>query len=289
MRMVGECYGCALRQALSAARLVCSEESLQVEVLRRAASVLAGAEAGLTPPEVGEKIYRIVREATGNPDPFKEQKRLQNENVISILPRIRRIVSEAKDPLLMALRLAAAGNAIDTGAQESYDLEESIIEAVRSGGKFETYEQFRLSFERAKDALVIADNCGEIVFDKVLIETMLQEKVKPEFKIYLAVRGGPIINDVTLEEAEDLGLSKVCEIVPTGMEMPGTILNRCDPVFLRLFESVDLVISKGQGNWETLEDVDREIYFLFQAKCETVARANNCKIGELLMVRGGRD
>lgn len=281
MKLLGECYACGLRQALSAARLVNDDEAFHHRVLREASLILSRADPGLTPPEVGEDIYRMVRESSGNPDPFREQKKRQNEVVMEILPWLRRTVAAADDPLEMAVRLAIAGNAVDPGAQESFDLEKSITGAMEDEAGFEAFPSLREAATRASSALVIADNCGELVFDRVLVEALRETG---DIDVYMAVRSGPIINDATGVEAREVGMEEVCTVISSGMEMPGTVLPRASERFLEVFDSADLVISKGQGNWETLEDCRRRVFFLFQAKCSAVAGVMGCRLGQPLLV-----
>ncbi|MDD5748943.1 MAG: ARMT1-like domain-containing protein [Actinomycetota bacterium] len=285
MRMKPECYVCALRQALSASRLVSDDESFQVELLVRTSRIISEIDPTYTPPEAGELVYRAIREISGKDDPFEEQKRIQNENALRLLPWLESMVSKAEDPLLMSARLSIAGNAIDTGAQESFDLEGAIRRAVEGERELRDYKSFKHVLEKAKKIVLVADNSGEIVFDRVLLET-IKDSRDGEIEITVAVRGGPIINDVTEKEARFCGMDEISEIISTDMEMPGTLLSHSNPDFLKLFRNADVVLSKGQGNWETLEGCNRGIFFLLQAKCPVVARANQCEFGELLLLEG---
>lgn len=284
MKLAGDCYVCAMRQALSAARLVSDDEGFHHRCLIESAGMLAAADPDMTPPELGEGIYRAVRELSGDPDPFRDQKLEQNRAVEAILPWLRETVSSATDPLLAAVRLAIAGNAVDPGAQESFDLEGSVALALEGSAQLAAYPRLRKVLRHGGTVLLVADNCGEIVFDRVLIETMLGAA---DFEVVLAVRGGPIINDVTMVEARELGMDRLCTVISSGMEMPGTVLERATPEFTDTFDRADVVISKGQGNWETLEDCPREVFFLLQAKCPVVAGINRCSPGEPLLLWGG--
>jgi len=271
-----------MRQALSAARLVSDDADFHHRCLREAAKLLAECPLDVTPPEAGEGLYRLVREMSGNADPFEAQKREQNEAVLDILPWLRETIAAADDPLLMAVRLAIAGNVVDPGAQASFDLETSVTEAVSGERGLEHFDAFVKRLADARSVLLVADNCGEVVFDMVLIETM-QEVRRGELDVTVAVRSAPIINDVTEKEAREIGLGELAGILLSGSEMPGTVLARSTAEFRELFGSADLVISKGQGNWETLEDSTREVFFMFQAKCPAVALLNDCPQGSLLL------
>jgi len=277
-----------MRQMLSAARLAGGDEAFQHRCLQEAARMLAGESLDITPPEAGEGLYRMVREMSGNPDPFAAQKREQNEAVMAILPWLRETVAGADDPLLMAVRLAIAGNVVDPGAQASFDLEKSVTEAVEGERELEEFPAFAERLAGAKSVLLIADNSGEIVFDRVLVEVMRRLK-GDEMDITVAVRAAPIINDVTEVEARDVGLHELATVISSGSEMPGTVVARATFEFKRAFEAADLVISKGQGNWETLEDSEREVFFMFQAKCPAVAVMNDCPEGALLLLRNKAD
>jgi damage-control phosphatase, subfamily I len=289
VKLLPECYLCAMRQALAAARLVSGDEDFHHECMVETARLLAVAQRDMTPPEGGEEFYRMIRERSGNPDPFREQKRKQNEVVEALLPWLRETVSSAEDPLLMAVRLAIAGNAVDPGAQESFDLEKSVMEAVEGEAGLEAFPALAERLESAGTVLVIADNCGEVVFDRVLIETMRERAARAgrDLEVILAVRAEPIINDVTMVEADELGMCEICTVISSGSGMPGTVLGRTTTEFREAFDRADLVISKGQGNWETLEDCDREVFFLFQAKCPAVAAINHCREGQPLLLNSG--
>jgi uncharacterized protein with ATP-grasp and redox domains len=276
-----------MRQALGAARLVSDDEAYHHRALQEAARLLAGCPLDVTPPEAGEGLYRMIRETSGNPDPFAEMKRAQNQAVMDILPWLRETVAAADDPLLMAVRLAIAGNTVDPGAQASFDLEKSVTEAISGERGLENFPAFAERLAGAKSVLVVADNSGEVVFDRVLIETMLDAR-DGEIEVTVAVRAAPIINDVTEVEARAVGLDGMARIISSGSEMPGTVVARSTPEFREAFDSADLVISKGQGNWETLEDSRREVFFMFQAKCPAVAAMNDCPEGALLLLKSAK-
>lgn len=272
-----------MRQALSAARLVSDDPDFHHACLQNAARLLAECPRDVTPPEAGEGLYRLVREMSQNPDPFEEQKRQQNDAVLDIVPWLRDTIAVASDPLLMAVRLAIAGNVVDPGAQAAFDLEASVTEAISGERGLEHFEVFSARLAEAADVLLVADNCGEIVFDMLLVEEM-RETRDGELDVTVAVRSAPIINDVTEKEAHEIGLDELARILPSGSEMPGTVLSKSTPEFREAFESADLVISKGQGNWETLEESEREVFFMFQAKCPAVAAMNDCPEGSLLLL-----
>ncbi|MBN1289231.1 MAG: DUF89 family protein [Actinobacteria bacterium] len=276
MKFLPECYSCAMRQANSAAGLVSDDSSFRDECMREAARILAMDKLDMTPPAVGELIYHKISELSGNPDPFAGQKEKQNRAAAKLLPWLRETINAAPDPLFMAVRIAISGNIVDPGALESFDLESTVMEAVVSDLNLDAYPLFRRNVENARSILLIADNCGEIVFDRVLVETLLSFQ---DLRIVVAVRDVPIINDATMKDAAEIGMTDLCRVISSGSRMPGTSLPGTTPEFRELFRESDLVISKGQGNWETLEDCDRDIYFMFQVKCRPVSVMTGCRTG----------
>jgi uncharacterized protein with ATP-grasp and redox domains len=135
---------------------------------------------------------------------------------------------------------------------------------------------FRQAVNDAREILYIADNAGEIVFDRLLIERLPIEKVT------VAVKGSPVINDVTMEDALVAGLPRIVEVIDNGSDAPGTILESCSGYFQERFEKADLVIAKGQGNYETLSDIDKNIFFILKAKCPVIARDIGCEVGQMI-------
>lgn len=255
-----------------------SEDTLFLDkCMREASAILATDKNGMTPPAVGELIYHKIHELSGNPDPFEEKKSKQNQAAFSLLPWLRETVKAAPSALLMAVRIAIAGNVVDPGALESFDLESTVMEAVIGESNLEAYPEFERRVLKAKSILLIADNCGEVVFDRVLLETI---SGLTDARLVVAVRDVPIINDVTMKEAVEVGLTEICDVISSGSRMPGTFLPRTNQEFQKLFHESDLVISKGQGNWETLENSDRDIFFMLQVKCTTVSRMTGIEVGK---------
>ncbi|MDD5448733.1 MAG: ARMT1-like domain-containing protein [Actinomycetota bacterium] len=283
MEFMPDCYPCAMRQGVSAAKISGGDVSFQHTCLREVAKILSSTSTPVTPPEVGERIYKTISVLSHNPDLFRAEKKKQNSEAMAILPGLRKMIREARNPLEMAARLAIAGNVVDLGANEDFDLEKSVSEAAQGGVSFEAFEDFAGAISKSGSILYIADNCGEIVFDRLFIETIADSF--PKAQITVGVRSKPIINDVTEVEAREVGIDSVARILPTGSEMPGTLLSKTTAEFKELFFGVDLVIAKGQGNWETIESPQREVYFLFKVKCPTVAEMTGVSIGTPLIFK----
>ncbi len=265
MRTYLDCYPCFVRQALEAVRMVTSDEGEQHRLINKILEELRRFEPTRTPPEMADRIHRIVRRETGVVDPYREAKETSNRQAITFLPRLREMVDSAEDQLDAAVRVSVAGNIIDLGVSPDYDLEETVDRILDRPWAINDLDHLRRELPRADRILYLADNAGETVFDRVLIETL-------DRPMDYVVRGGPILNDATIEDARFAGLDSLATIVENGSDLPGTVLDLCSPEFRRLFGDADLILAKGQGNFETLSDVEAPLYFLLQTKCPVIAR-----------------
>jgi uncharacterized protein with ATP-grasp and redox domains len=278
-----DCIPCFFRQALAAVRMATDDEIIQRRVLNSVSIMIPDLAIDVTPPEIAQQVYRIVYEITGNNDPYLEAKKCANKSALSLYTNMKDIVNYSNDTLETACKLAIAGNAIDLGAQAEYGSIYSIIEDSQ-GYQLdqEHYRQFKESVGQASLILYVADNAGEIVFDRILIEQLLQIK---KSKIVVVVREKPIINDATLDDALQVGLNKVATIIINGSDAPATILSQCSPEMLRYYRAADLIISKGQGNYESLSGRSENIFFLLKVKCHVIARDSGFNVGSLVLTR----
>ena len=278
-----DCLSCFLRQAVESARFVTKDEAVHREVLREVLHAAAELDLDQSPPRMAQKIHRVIRRASGSIDPYRAAKKHFTAVALAMYPVLVREVEGAEDSLEAAVRMAIAGNIIDVGA--GYSLDESTVhEAVAHAWTAPlngNLAELREAAERAKTILFLADNAGETVFDRLLIEQLGPEKVT------VAVKGSPILNDATREDAEEAGLVGWVEVIDNGSDAPGTILDDCSEPFRRRFERADLVLAKGQGNYETLGEAPREVFFLLKAKCPVVTRDLRCELGDLILRRRG--
>lgn len=276
-----DCIPCFIRQALEAARLATRNETMCAEVLRRVLQAAAAMDLQRTPPEMARIIHRIVREISGNADPYREVKQRLNRLVLELLPSLRERIEASANPFDTAVRLALAGNIIDLGTRSTLTeedviltVEESLIAPLHGWSP----ARMKTALDRAGSILYIGDNAGEIVFDRLLIELIGRDKVT------FVVRGGPAINDALRDDAESTGLSALVRVIDSGVDAPGTPLALCSPAFLKELDATDLVISKGQGNYETLNELQRPVFFLFRVKCPLVSRHLSLPNGTLVIV-----
>jgi len=223
MRTYLDCYPCFLRQALDAARLAGADESQQKVVLDRVLDALRQIELSSTPPEIGDRVHRIVRQEVGDSDPYRAAKETGTRQALALYPRLKSLLAEADDPLEVAVRLSIAGNIIDLGPDQQYDLWDEVERVLAQPFAIDDGAAFRQVLSRAGQVLYLADNAGETVFDRLLIETL-------DVPVIYAVKGGPILNDATRKDALAAGVGHVAEIVSTGSDAPGTLLDRCSEV-----------------------------------------------------------
>jgi uncharacterized protein with ATP-grasp and redox domains len=280
MHIFLDCVPCFVRQALDAARLATDETTIHEQVLRKVLILAKDLDMSQSPPVMGQKIHRLIRQLVGTEDPYRDVKRRFNNIALRLYPKIRTHIIESENKLEIAIRLAIAGNIIDFGVngelQES-ELKKTISECLTAEFYDIQLSPFEQALNDAGEILYIADNAGEIIFDRLLIEQLPIEKVT------IAVKGSPVINDATMEDAVLAGLHRIAEVIDNGSDGPGTILETCSQVFVNRFEKADLVIAKGQGNYETLSDIDKNIFFILKAKCPVIARDLGCEIGEMIL------
>ncbi len=271
MRIFAECYPCMLEQAERAARLSGLVGEGLHQAMRETETILRGLDVSLSPPAAAAYFYERIKELSGVEDPYRDLKAEGNAAVLALLPKLRRMAADSPDPLSFSLRAAVAGNIIDFGARSGPgDLAESLRRLLGEDLFLDHISLLRKDLEGASSALVICDNAGEIVLDLLLCEIV--SRLYPHLNLTAAVRGGPIINDATLEDAAEVGLDRVCRVITTGLAMAGVDLERAGPEFREAFFSADVILAKGQGNFETLEGQEENIYLLFQVKCDCVAR-----------------
>lgn len=281
MRTYTECIPCFVRQAHDALQQVVDDDDVLIHrALQRVLIEAAGFPMERTPPEMAQTIHRIIREESGNPDPYAEIKRESTRLALGLAEEARGIIDGAIDPFKMAVRFAIAGNILDFALISKWrqlDLNDFIEKTRLHQLEEDQVNLFRAEVGQAETILILGDNAGEAVFDRLLIEQL------PGKKIYYAVKGAPVINDATLEDACDAGLDLVAELVENGSDAPGTLLNDCSAPFLRLFHAVDLVIAKGQANYETLSHAPRPLFFLTQIKCPVIARTLGGPVGSWIV------
>lgn len=284
MKTYLDCYPCFLRQALEAARTNGADETGQRTVLNQVMRILEDVDLATTPPEIGYRVHDVVRTTLQVGDPYRTIKAESTRRALALYEHLKMQIEAAADPLEVAVRLAIGGNIIDYGPPGApADL--AALQAAANAALERTLvinhlAAFRSRLADTEHILYLADNAGETVFDRVLIETLARPAI-------YVVKGGPILNDALREDALAAGLDRVAAIMDNGADAPGTILDRCSAALRERFDKASLVIAKGQANYETLSDCDREVFFLLQVKCPVIAHHVGVPVGSMVIKSTG--
>ena len=285
MKTYLDCLPCLMSQALKAARAATDDEEIQRQVVNAVASLIPELSLGLKPPEIAQRGYRLISQITGNNDPFRQAKLDANRTALALWPELRKVIKQSADGLLMACRLAIVANSIDFGPNFNHGGIETIIDEATTCSiplTVNDYDRFLSSLNNSRTLLYLGDNAGEIVFDRLLIEEIHRVK---ELETYFVVREKPVINDVTMDDVRVVGMNNVARVISNGSDAPATILSQCSEELQQLFRSADIIIAKGQGNYESLEDEPGNIFFLLRAKCPQVAELLGVNVGDCVLKR----
>jgi uncharacterized protein with ATP-grasp and redox domains len=232
----------------------------------------------LSSPELQQKLNRYFKQVTGIADPYSQEKRTSNAIARKLYDHWKPKVQQADNAMQLALRLAIAGNIMDYGALQEFDLEQTISEVIDAKLAIDHSEKLFEALSKAAKVLYLCDNAGEIFMDKLFIETLNHKNITA------VVRGFPILNDVTITDAHQAGIHEVAKLIDNGSDAPSTILNDCSAEFIKAYKEADLIISKGQGNLEgLLPQEDTRIFFLLMVKCDVIANLLHINKGDLVV------
>jgi uncharacterized protein with ATP-grasp and redox domains len=279
-----ECFPCFLRQTVIAVRLCTQDETFQIAVIKGVAEEIKTADATKPPAYTTTFLHRKIRQLL-HKDPYEEIKTRYNKIALSLYPELKKTTLNSQNPLVTAMKLAIAGNVIDFGIYTSIDIKGTIEKALNQPLKVDDFLPFKQILDEKKEILYLLDNAGEIVFDRLLIEEFLRLGIK----VKAVVKGEPVLNDSTIKDADEVGLTEICEVIDNGSDCIGTIIEMTSEGFKREFENASLIVSKGQGNFETLDyqtaasSNTKKICHLFQSKCEVVSRELGLPIGSMLI------
>jgi len=234
-----------------------------------------------TPADLSNNVYRTTRRITGNDDPYRAEKKIYNDLCMAMLPGIRTRIEMSADQRRAAVSAAVFGNIIDLGIGHEFDLEADLESVFGCTFAVDDYERFREEVGSGrKKILYLCDNAGEIVFDRLLVEMLAENH-----EITCTVKSGPVINDATMEDAVSTGLTEIARVIETGSDGIGVEWSAVSDEFIRYFESADIIVSKGQGNFETMSACGKYIYFLLKAKCHGVAEMLGVEFGDIVFRR----
>lgn len=231
-------------------------------------------------PEAAGDIYGLLSKLTNIIDPFKDEKEFINEHLLKLYPQFKKGVRSSINPFDMALRLSIAGNIIDIIASPDYNIQRTINHVLSSDFRIDHSDVLFQEIQKAKTILYLGDNAGEIVLDKLFIKTINHPN------LIFAVRGWPVINDVTIDDATAVGMQNVAEVISNGSDAPSTLLSKVSDEFREMYNNADLIISKGQGNLEgLLNEKTKNIFFLFMVKCEVIGKIIGANKGDFVVLR----
>jgi hypothetical protein len=265
-----------MNQALKAARLATNDPKIHKQLLDYTASHLSNIDLNKTPAENGEPIYKKIREITGVYDPYKKIKQQSIDEAKKIYDKASQIINNSQNKLQTAVKIAIAGNIIDFGINNTTSISDDLEKIITQKFAINDFDKFKKKIKTAKKILYIADNAGESVFDKLLIKQINKPTT-------YATRQVPVINDVTIEDAIASGIEEIAEIISSGSPAPGTILHLCNKKFIETYNQADIIISKGQGNYEGLSNEKKPIFFLLKAKCPVIAKDLNVNVGNIII------
>jgi len=281
MKTYLECIPCFLNQALRAMDLTKQNPKIKREVITKIMRILSKSKLDKNPPEYAKIVYNLIEKETGNFDSYKTIKKRDNQNALKLLPNLRKIIKNSREPLLIAMKIAIAGNIMDFAAHPNYDVKETIKKVIKQNFAIDNYNTFKKDIQKSKSIVYIGDNAGEIILDRLLIEQIREINKN---KIYFFVKGKPILNDATIEDAKKAGIDKISNIeikkISTGF--PNVGIERGSKEFISFLKNQDITISKGQGNYESLSEIKANIYFLLIAKCSVIAKDLRIKTGQII-------
>jgi uncharacterized protein with ATP-grasp and redox domains len=281
MKSALDCIPCFVSQALNVARLATPDPRVHERILREVLRRASQADLAQPPARFGEGIHRLIRELTGQADPYLIVKQESNRLALALLPAWRERLRAAENPRLAAVKLAIAANVIDFGIKGDLTAEQipAALESSCAAPLQGSVEALFAAAESVPDILFLADNAGELVFDRLLIELL------PRERITVVVKGGPAINDALRADAAAAGLDGWVEVTDTGSDSAGIVFESCSPEFQQRFARASLIIAKGQANFESLDGGGQNTFFLFKVKCPVVARHIGHSVGSLVLHR----
>ena len=276
-----ECIPCIVNSYLRLVETGVIPEPRQEAILRQLLQYLSQVDYNQSPPMMGRMLQRMIRESLQDPDPYLQIKEKYNRMMLELYPSFKEMVESSENPFNTLIRLAIAGNVIDFGAKYQFEVMDIINRIMNEKLAIDDSSDLHHDLNHAHTLLYIGDNCGEIVLDKLFLESInVPEK-------YFVVRNGPVLNDITLEDAKMTGIDKVATVITTGDDSPGAVWETASKEFRDHFISADVVISKGQGNLEGLIDVPHDhVYFLLVTKCDLIGEKIGTRKGDFVVKQG---
>jgi hypothetical protein len=281
MKIEETCITCIINQSVKVADAIEAEATLAHKLTSTVEQMSYGFSREDTPPEIASYVYEKMAEIANKEDLYAQQKEHATQQARSFVPFLEKKIASSQEKLLTATKIAVAGNVIDLAAEVEFDLTEELEKIFHTEFAINDVEKLDTQLQKASSVVVLGDNVGEHIFDYMYIQTL--QELYPNVKFHYFVRGCPIINDVTLKEAKEAGFDTLCHLVDSGVNTPGFAYTRATKEAQQLFDSADVVISKGMGNYECLSPTHREkICFLLKVKCSVVAASLGKNLGDII-------
>ena len=275
------CVACIINQSAKVSHAIDADKELTNKLTSTVENLSKDFSFEQSPPEIASYVYEKMAEIANRKDLYAEVKELSTQKALSFVPLLKEKLRTSKNKLLTATKIAVAGNVIDLAAAVEFDLEEELNKIFHTDFAHDNMDMFEVELKSAKRVVVLGDNVGEHIFDYMFIETL--QELYPDINFTYMVRGNPIINDVTMKEAQECGFGELCNLVDSGVNTPGFTYNRANKESQILFDEADFIISKGMGNYECLSPSHREkICFLLKVKCGVVANSLQKEVGDII-------
>ena len=275
-----ECVFCIIRSFEKLLKIHPIKEELKDDIVADFLSYMSSVDFKQPTPEIAREIHSMIKDYLNNPDPYKSEKKANNEFLLKLYPELKEKVTQSENPFKTALRLSIAGNIVDYAACQEFDIIETINHVLTSEFGINHSELLKQEIEKAQTILYLGDNAGEIVLDKLFLETLNHPNV------YFAVKDKPIINDATIEDANFVGINNIAKIISNGYDAPSTIIEKASGEFLDIYNKADLIISKGQGNFEGLiNNNHKNLFFLLMVKCDVIGRLIGVNKGDFVVIK----
>ena len=281
MKIEEACVGCIINQSVKVANAIRAEDALKTRLISTVEDMSKTFSFNDAPPEIAADVYEMMAKLAHKNDLYDELKEHSTQKALSFVPFLKQKLQDSQDKLLTATKIAVAGNVIDLAAEVEFDLSDELDKIFHTEFSHNDFHLLTQELSHARRVLVIGDNVGEHIFDYMFIEVL--KELYPKVHFSYMVRGNPIINDVTMKEAKEAGFDELCELIDSGVNTPGFTYNRANKYAQKVFDTADLVISKGMGNYECLTSSHRKnICFLLKVKCEVVASSLKQKVGDIV-------
>jgi uncharacterized protein with ATP-grasp and redox domains len=281
MKPFNECIPCYFKQQLSVLQVAKIDKNKVPELLYEGMKIIPELSNEANPAYNSSQAILKMYELINNYNPYKDAKKVSNDFALSIYNDLKTIINESLDHLLAAFKVAVVGNIIDMGVSLDFDIDKALNEITTKEFDYNNYKEFKEQLDKSKNILILGDNAGEIAFDKLLVEELLKLKKN----IIYCVKSFPTINDATLEDAMYVEMDKLVPIITTGSELVGATLSDCSSTFLEYYNNADIIIAKGQANYESLEhepSSKNKVFFVLRAKCPCIANHIGVELGNIV-------